>query len=125
MFKETMANQDAASSFTSEAMHLQDNQCIYVQAEFTDGGSDVAGTMRLQTSATGDEASYVDVRKSDGSIATVTTTGSATCAIDFIPTAAAYVRAGWAYDSGTGTITITGFSKDFSMVTRSAPAIAG
>lgn len=91
----------STTSFTAD-YDLQDLRSFGIQATFT--GSDVAGTFKLQKSIDG--VTFVDVPLKT----TAVTTSAATVLDD--EANYRFVRANWAFTSGTGNITVILAVKD-------------
>lgn len=87
----------AVTPFNSAPLLLNDNDGVYIQVLFT--GSNVVGTLTLEASA--DNTTYVTIAGSSQAV-----TASANSAWNQSNLNAKYVRAVWAYTSGTGNISI-------------------
>ena len=89
----------AATSFNSAPLLLNDSDLTFIQVLFT--GSDVVGTLTLEGSA--DNTTYTTLA---GSSQAVSVASNVSYYWNSSVTAAKYVRAVWAYTSGTGNISI-------------------
>lgn len=87
----------AATSFNSAPLLLNDNDGVYIQVLFS--GSDVVGTLTLQASA--DNTTYITIAGSSQAV-----TASSNSAWNVSDLNAKYIRAVWAYTSGTGNISV-------------------
>lgn len=96
-----VAKQDATANINSVRMDLGDTILSSIQVKFTDGGSDLAGTLQLQASNDNDEAtaSWVDVASTTQAVA-----NSEDHIYNINNAGYRYARFTWTYTSGTGNI---------------------
>lgn len=98
MISATLINgADASSSINSGAFYLGDLVNASVDAVFSGGAGDLAGTFKLQASSDG--TNFVDVTGQSQSV-----TAAAYKLLNFQSTAP-YVRVVWTFSSGTGNLT--------------------
>lgn len=93
-----ISNADASSNITSVPFDIGDEKVVCITVDFSGGGGDLAGTLKLQASI--DNSVYIDVADSDQAI-----TGSEDHMWSIADAAYRYVRVDWAYSSGTGNLT--------------------
>lgn len=87
----------AATAFNSAPLLLNDGSMVYVQVLIS--GSNVVGTLTLEASA--DNVTWITIAGSSQAIAS-----SADHAWNVTSLAAKYLRAVWAYTSGTGNVSV-------------------
>lgn len=93
--KQIIPQSDASVSTTSNNLDLGDLKDVSIQVTFT--GSDVVGTLKLEASNNGTD--FVDVDSSSQSV-----TASGDHMWNIAVANYRWLRADWAYTSGTGTI---------------------
>lgn len=93
-----ISNQDATSNITSVPFDIGDEKVVCITVDFTGGGGDLVGTLKLQASI--DNSTYIDVTDSSQAV-----NASADHMWSIADAAYRYVRVDWAYTSGTGNLT--------------------
>ncbi len=99
-----ISSADATSNLTSVPLDIGDEKVYSIQADFTGGGGDLVGTLKLQASVDG--STYVDVTDSDQAVA-----ASADHLWSVTDAGYRYVRVDWAFTSGTGNLTVKAIIK--------------